>query len=471
MCVVAAVACLGLAAVGPVAGAQEDETSARPDVFRSSASAFVAQAFLDREALIPVPEAFRFIALDTSGTYESSNQTARASIVFPGNGVLQGPNLLCSTFGNQFPPEFAPVLDACLAFQYPLTARADSLAPDQATQGAVELGEPGDPFSGRAVRAVAHAAADASTGEAAMTDLRVLGLPGLGSLPLPLPGAPELDTSILSVDGATSRTDQRIDANGALVVEAESILDGVRLVGGLVEIDAIHSTARITDDGEGGVTRAADLEIGDVTVGGIPARLTEDGLEIGSPTGSAGPLVQQLTQLVNELVRGLGIEVSVLATEDGVDDAGVSFARVGGVLVEFAVDLQGLPSVPGPLGDIDLNGIYKGNITIGQAGATGIATDIEPVPFTPAPSTPPDGGFVAPPDAVDTGGPSLTPVVPDAPDTPTAPTPDRQMIVSVLDELYAGRIELVYLAFTLLGLAVGLSPRFALPARLPGARP
>lgn len=473
-CAVGAACCVLLVAVGSV-GAQEEATP-RPDVFRASASTLVASAFLDRAALLPVPDAFRFIALDGTGTYESSNQTARASIFYPGNGVISGPNLACGTFGGQFPEEFAPIIEACLETKYPLTAFADSLNPDSATAGSTQLGQPGDPLSAKAVRAVAHAAPDSSFTDAAMTDLRVGGIPAFGTITgsLPIPGAPELDDTVFLIESAEATTDQRIDETGVLVVEAESVLSGVRLVGGLVEIGSIRSVATITDDGRGETTRDADLQVSGVTVGGVPAEITEDGLVVGDPTGADGPLAQQLTQLLNQAVEALGVRITALGAEDGVNESGVAFAEVGGVLVEFDVDVQGLPILPGPIGDIDPNGIYEGVIQLGQAGATGISSFIDAPVFTPGLTPPIEPGAVPPLGTPPTTGRSGTSdggtaLVPDA--TPEVAAPDapedQQILVSVLDEVYAGRLELVYLAFTLMALAVCLAPRLAVPARLP----
>lgn len=483
-CLAAAVICVALAGFGTAAAQEED--SVRPDVFSGSASAQVVSAFLDRDALLPVNDAFRFIALDGVGTYESSNQTARASIFYPGNALVSGPGLACGAFGGQFPEEFAPLLQACTQYEYPLTVFADSLNPDGASSGSTQLGEPTDPISARAASAVAHAGLDASTTDAAINNFRVLGLPAFGAvdIPLPIPGAPELDPSVIVVDSATSTTDQRIDEAGRLVVQAVSVLDGVKLVGGLVRIDSIRSTATIVDDGIGGTTREAELEVGSVTVGGIPAQITDEGLVVGSPGGADGPLAQELTRLVNDLVKGFGVRVTTLAVEDGVEDSGVAFARSGGVLVEFDVDARGLPLLPGPQGDIDPNGIYTGVIVLGQAGATGLAAKIEDPPFEPGDvatpdlsgsdglfaggdgfeGLPPGGGF----DDVPAGSGFDTPDEMASSSTPAGP---GQRVVSISEALAAGRIALAYLAFTLTAFAVCIGPRFVLPARLPGSAP
>lgn len=476
-CAIGAVACIVLLIVGPV-GAQEEID--RPEVWRSSATAVGASVMADREALLPIPETFRFIALDGDATYETSNQAARSSLFFPGNGVTRGPNLLCGTFGDRFPPPFKPIMDLCLQYKYPLTVNADSLNPDGTTSGSLALGGPNDPVSANAVRATAHADIDAATTDAAMTDLRVLGLPALGpvAVPSPIPGMPQPDTSILTVDSATGRTDQRIDEAGTLVAQATSTLEGVRAVGGLLEIGSIRSRSVVTDDGKGGKTHDASLELSGVTVGGVPAQITDQGLVIGSPGGS-GPLGDQLGAAVNELVRDLGMHVTLLDVEEGVDESGVATARAGGVLVEFGVDAQGLPILPGPMGDVDPNGTYVGSMVLGATGTRGIATVVEIPPFEPG-DIAGVGGFVGGPADFDPGVPlsdgaalddggteSSGGSSPVAGAPPPADDGAQQRFVRAFDELFADRLRLLYLAFTLSALALCISPRLTLPARLP----
>lgn len=479
LCVGGAVLCTGLAGLG-TAGAQEElDAVVRPDVFRGSATAQVASAFLDRDAFLPVNDAFRFIALDGAGTYESSNQTARASIFYPGNGVVSGPNLACGTFGSQFPEQFSPVLAACSQYEYPLTVFADSLDPEGSSAGSLQMGSASDPISAKAVRAVARAALDGSATDAAMSELRVLGFPA-GAVeqgPIPVPGAPTLDATVMTVENATSETDEYIDESGRLIVEAVATLDGVRLIGGLVEIDSIISTSSVVDDGRGEKSRHAELVVEGVTVGGVPAEVTDDGLVVGSPTGADGPLVQQLTGHLNDLVRTFGVRIHTLGVEDGVDDSGVAYARSGGVLVEFDMDVQGLSPVPGPQGDVDPNGLYRGVIELGATGVTGLAAHIEDPVFTPGGaatpdlgSAPVDPGSVSPSAPTVAGDPSMTdlPVGDQASSAGTSAAPGPR-VVSISEVLSAGRVHLAYLAFTLMTFAVCVGPRFVLPARLPGS--
>jgi hypothetical protein len=471
-CAAGAVVSLGLGLLGP-AGAQEEIV--RPDVFRSSATALGASIMADRAGLLPIPEVFRFIALDGTGSYESSNQEARASIFFPGNGVIQGPNLVCGTFGGGAPPEFGPIIDACLEARYPLAVYADSLNPEGSSVGSIALGGRGDPVSANAVRAAAHAAIEATTTDAAMNDLRIVGLEAArpGGL-LPVPGLPELDATVLSVDSMTARTDQRIDEASTLVVESVSTLQGIRLAGGLVRIGSIHSRSVITDDGEGGQSHEATLEVSGVTVGGVPAQVTEDGLVLGSPGGS-GPLGDQLSRGLNQMLGDLGVEVTALEAESGVDEFGLAFARSGGVVVDFGFPVQGLPAVPGPMGDVDLDGFYEGTMMLGSTGARGIAAaippfEIDPVAAVPALDTALPGSSAIP--AFDSAGSGTPPGGPQG-STPAGSgtggggsqaTPTQ--LASVLDPLVAD-LRWVYLAFTLTGFGLALSTRLTLPARLP----
>jgi hypothetical protein len=402
--------------------------------------------------------------------YETDLQTARASLFYPGNGLIQGPNLACGTFGGEFPPEFGPVLTACTQFDYPLSVVANGSTPDKASPGALALGAPTDPVSGQAVLAKAHAGDDASTTDAAMQDLRVLGLPGFGTIDLLPTEQLELDSSVLTVANATSRTNQRIDA-GVLRVDAESIATGVRLVGGLIEIGSIRSVSSATDDATGKRTADAALEIAGVTVAGVPAQITEDGIVVGSPAGS-GPLQQQLQDALNQLLAAMRIKVTLLDVEEVLDDGtGQAVASAGGVLLEVAADAQNLPTVPGPLGDLDPNGTYVGSVLLGATAASAGATNFpeetfEDVPFDVGLDLPVDGGGAT----FDDLGLDLAPAEPSvvAPDSPESSERQQALVRNVTD-LFGGRMGLIYLAFTFSVLGVCIAP-VTLPARFGGAR-
>ena len=471
-CVAGAIVCLGLAGLGTAAA--RDQVLPLPDVFRGAATSQVASIEVDREALLPIEDLFRFIALDGSTIYESDLQTSRASLLFPGNGLILGPNLVCGTFGAQFPPEFGPLLDTCTRYDYPLSVRADASTPDKVTSGALTLGRPSDPISGEALGAKAHAGPDASTSYAAVNELRVLGLPAFGPITLPQDEL-ELDSSILTVESAVSETDQHIDA-GVLTVRSESVLSGVRLVGGLIRIASLRSLSHVTDNGAGKRAAVSDLDVSGVTVAGVPAKITEDGLVVGSPGGNGGPLQQQLQTALNQLLEAMNIKLTLLDTEETLDDGtGQAVAAAGGILLEIATDAQGLPTIPGPLGELDPNGTYVGSIQLGNTAAAGGAASFgfdEPFADPELPVVGDVSFDAGAPSGFDAGAPlDLGPAAPTVVDRTAPDSPDAQQLVRSVTDLFGGRMGLVYLAFMFTVLGLCLLPRFTLSARLPGLGP
>ena len=470
-CFGAAAVC-GLLALVPVPSwAQEDEldTAPRPESFQGRAESVGTVVEVNRDALLPGEDLFRFIALDGLGTYEPSVQNARAALFYPGNGVVSGPNLLCGTFGGQFPPEFQPIIDQCLQYKFPLVASSDSFDKESSATGSVALGSPGDTVSGSGARATSHADEDAAITDAVVNDLEVLGLPDPGSLVPPLSDV-ELDAAVLRIDSMASRTRQEIQ-RGSLIARAEATMSGLRMIGGLLQIASLKSVSIVTDDGQGRRTASADLDISGVTFAGMPARITDKGLVLQSSSGS-GPLAQEEQAQANELIQDLGLEVRVLPFEADEDREGIGVASVGGLQVEFARELGGLPSVPGPVGDLDPNGVYTGSFLFGPTSVLGVAASF---PAFDGPDVPVDPGFADPGltdgsfgEGVTSPGDVASPDLPDAPEAPVTPEQRKALRDRLLGGIFDDRVGLAYLgmAFAVLGLC--LVPRLSLPARLPG---
>lgn len=485
VCLVAAGVCLLLAVGVPSSPAQENDTVPPPEVFRGAASSQVLSVEVDRKALLPVPELFRFIALDGNGIFESSNRQARSSLLFPGNGLILGPSLACGTFGGSFPQEFSPllkpILDTCLQYKYPLTVFADDFEPDGATSGSLALGAPTDPISGNAVSATAHAGEQATTTDAVMQDLRVLGVPPFGPVTPQIPGF-EMDTSLVTIDSAISRTNQRI-VKGGLVVDAEATLSGISMIGGLIRIESLRSMSHVSDDAKGKRTAVPSLTMSGITVGGQPAKLTKDGLVIGS--SGSGPIDQQLQTAVNEVLRSLGIKVTILDSEQDLAKRGAAVANVGGLLVEFSRDVQGLPTTPRfpdprfPNTETDPNGVYTGSIQLGATGALGSAVnfgldviDDNGGDFPSFDGGSPDLGGTYVDSGTDTGGngstaPALTGGERTTTGAPgrTGTTTDQADLVRSIGGLFGNRLGLVYLALMFAALGCCIAPALTVPAR------
>lgn len=470
-------AALAFGAFATGAGAQSapPDPPDQPDSFGGAASAQALGAAVLTPALLPVEGLFDLGFVEGRGTYERSNQEGRASLVYPGSGLVTGPSLLCGTFlGPNIPPEgeplFGPIVRSCLQYEYPLAVFVDSLRPDASTEGSLQLGALDDPISLGAVGARAHAGEDATTTEAEAGDLRVLGLPALGSLAslFDLLQVPAPDATLFAVESMRATTDQRI-VDGALVVDARAVATGVRLLGGLVEIGSVDSHSRLESRSGEEPVITTDLVVSGVTVAGQPAQITEDGAVVGTG-GSSGPLVQQLLGGVAEALQASGLRITALPEDEG-DANGIPFAGVGGLLVEFTTPLAGLPPIPGPIGDIDVNGAYGVRLQLGTTGVRGFADAFGSPSTTPRPpaSTPagaggggsPTGGGVAPSGAVG------SPPAPAATPTTAPPAVAEEEPTGFLADLFADRLPFLYLSFTLTAMALCLAPRFSLPARLP----
>lgn len=481
---VGALASLAVAVLSPGARAQTDDEAplVLPDSFVGAASARGIGMTLLTPALVPVNDLFDLAVAEGRGTYESANQEARASLLFPGNGLVMGASLLCGTFGSSIPSEgqllFGPILDTCLGYQYPLAVFADSLNPEAQTEGAATLGAATDPVSMRAAGARAHAALDATTTDAEVTDFRVIGAPALGSLDslLALAGTEPTDANLVAVESVTAHTDQRI-VDGALVVDSRATVSGLRLLGGLVRIGSVVSHSRVVSLPGAEPVVEAGIEASGVEVAGSPAQLTDQGLVVGDPSAPSGPVDQQVASQAAAILEGADFRVETLEVEQA-DIDGIPYASAGGLLIEFSTPLEGLPPLPSPIGDLDVNGAYGVRMVLGSTGARGFADSFGDAPLTSggrSPAVSPTGGSsvggtggsrlpaVSPsPAAGPAPAPAATPDAPAAPDLEPAGT---------LADVFADRMPFLYLAFTLTALALCLTPRLTLPARLPGAGP
>jgi hypothetical protein len=461
------------AVISPAAGAQTGDDAPPPEVFGANASARAVSINVDRAGLLPVPDVFNFIALDGYGEYGSSSQQARASLLFPGNGVLLGPSLVCGTFGGKFPPQFKPILDTCLKYNYPLTVFADSFTPDNSTNGALSLGTPKNDIQADATLARAHASDQSVTTDAVLSDLRVLGIPPFGPIAIPGGDQLKLDTSIVDIDHGTSRTDQR-SVKGGLVTTSKVTISGIKLIGGLIHIKTLTSESTVTDDANGKRTADATFQAAGVTVAGAPATITNKGLQL-----------KENNAAINDVLQALDIKISMLPTEESTGKAGgPAKANVGGLIISMARDVEGLPPVklPDPSGQIpvnnvDLNGVYTLTVQLGLTGVLGSAANygsdeeltgpIDDALGTDVGGEFTDNSFGGTDFSGDTssgGGKSAL-----GPTRALGSTQGNTLVRSVANN-FGGRLGLFYLALMFGVLALCIAPRIALPARLPGRK-
>jgi hypothetical protein len=178
------------------------------------------------------------------------------------------------------------------------------------------------------------------------------------------------------------------------------------------------------------------------------------------------------------------MKVTALPVEKSTDKPGAATASVGGVLIEFSRDAQGLPTVPGPAGELDPNGNYTGSIQLGNTSALGGATSFGDIPIDDT------GAGIVSDGGIGLGSSDLgsgsSGVLGESSSTPDAGTPSvpgvtggkapvvgsspSQRLASAVGNVFGNRMGLLYLAVSLAALSLCLVPRLTVPARLPRYR-
>lgn len=528
----AATALLVVALVAPAGvDAREDPDAGRPPVFRAGAFTTAVQVALNTDPQTFVAELVRMDLPHGSAEFAQGNSsTARAASLYPGVGFTQGPflawNQACT---NGFPceefPGIPPEYPLMATAQYPTRPDAEARFRPPFEQDSHALrasfGEPDGPLSGRAHDVRAHAGRDHVSTTAVVGDLRFLpvaGAPGTaagGSARggLDEPGhtsEPAADRApvLLAADELVSRTRLEFDGD-VLVSRAESLLTGVSLFGGAVEIEEIHATATSRSDGDGALEGDPHVTVSGVTVGGTPAAVTEEGLVVADrpcvvELPAAGRVCATDQGLLNSLGAGAeqlfgaaGTDVRLVRTSQDTSGGTRSEAGASALLVDFTVDASGFPSgtavegslalgiagassfvgttAPGSL-SIDTGG-FEGTGGTGGTHGTGGTSETATVAGATATSDDPAAGGGFPGDVFAPGatggsaGDAATGAPPLAGPSHTGPASTRPAAfpLEALDAVAANRVEALYAAWALavVGLALGSRAR---PLRLGSSR-
>jgi len=503
--------CLGAAAVAFVAalvptGAGAQTPAPRPKIFSAAGVAVGVDYYPDQQGgLTPIAETFHMSFVTGQSSMSSSNgPAAKATVANPGNGVTQGPANACPALpgvedgaagglAGAPPPfnvigttlqaafvqsnkELAPLFAACTNAKWPFGTAADSFTPESRTEGAQQIGQPGDQlyFEGGGAHALANEDGTAST-DSTMGGMRIAPVPGSSDTGLPLPpsvpalpgGTPggAIDTGLFSSGSIQSLTANLFDGSTA-VTHIESRLDGVKILGGLVTIDSITSIAETRYNTGSAPAGASSTTVQGVKFLGQDATIDDQGLHTANPAGN-----DQLTKALSEA----GLSIRLIAATQGVDEKGFITAQSQGVVIDFSQPVQtgvALPSPPpNPITQTSpsINGTYFVRYNLASVSARTFARDLTvggpgggSVPISPSFSTNPPSVGVAP--SGFTGGTVSAPApAPTQPDGQTAAATPTGFL-----GLDGGNMKYLYLAFTLATLGMCLAPRLALPARLPG---
>ena len=439
----AALTIAGVAVVATSAGAGASATS-RPDSFGGNAVSSSMEFRVDKEPFpFPVTDPFHSwvpyagTSLDSSGGDE-----AIASSIYPGQGFLGVPNLLCV-----FAPPLCAAMPGGAPPKYPDWAHAQYPAhkDDAATLSPTPFPGSG-PFEVTPNTVVAHADPDRVEATATTSG---------GGL-----------SGVVTVQQASSHSLQEWHGN-TLMLTAESVVKGVN-IGGQLHIDEIRSTATAEIDGTDVGISSADTTVSGATVAGQGATIDSTGIHVAS-AGDNGAVKNAVNAALASLAKQ-GITVKSLGITKKADPRGVN-AQAGGLLMTGTTNVNG-PNLPGLGGNA--NGSYTITATIGGAGVNAFAAPGVPfnvnVPVPPVPST----GSAAPAAPAQAG----TPPLPSTPQTQTAPQTGQPAIVAspapknaaLPTDLTNKKLET--LALVLLGypLLLLLAAPLRAPARLPRGR-
>ncbi|MFA5786924.1 MAG: hypothetical protein WDA71_08100 [Actinomycetota bacterium] len=138
---------------------------------------------------------------------------------------------------------------------------------------------------------------------------------------------------------------------------AESSTEGLDLGGGLMRVDSVRS--RVLASSEGTVGRAEpSLEVSGASIGGVPVRITSDGVEVAANPLPAGPKdAKPFADSLNQALGAAGWQVRLLGTEDSSSGARGK-AVVRGVEFRWVAPMpSGLPS-------------FSYDLVVGRAEAT-----------------------------------------------------------------------------------------------------
>ncbi|HEX4820834.1 MAG TPA: choice-of-anchor P family protein [Acidimicrobiales bacterium] len=489
--------CFGAAAVALVAalfpagaGAQSTTTGgssdsskgpAKPKVYSTVTSATAVDYVPDQQGgLTPIKDATHMQFVTGKSTISSSNgPTAKATVVDPGNGATQGPANACPILSGFFPSAaLQPIFDACTNAKWPFIAQADGFSPDKSTDGSLSFGSPSTQVNGEGGAANAHIDKEQGTSstDSTMSGLKIAPLPGgtAGGLPLPADLAKSisdanggsLDTSLFSV-GSIQSTTQNFFDGPAEVSHAESRLNGVRFIGGLMTIDSITSISDVHFTVDGDAVGTSSTTVQGAKVLGKPVTIDDKGVH---PDGNSGADTGAL--------QNAGLTVKLVGATNGPDPKGFMTAASEGVVVEYSHDVQtGVQLPPPPPGNPLLpssptvNGTYFVHYNLATVSSRAFARNLTAGGSSFKSSSGSLSSSITPPKASSatsgfSGGKSSAPaasLAQTAADNGGGGDTSHAAFINVDFNL-----KWLYLAFTLVALGMCLAPRFAFTSRLPG---
>jgi hypothetical protein len=216
-------------------------------------------------------------------------------------------------------------------------------------------------------------------------------------------------STVLSFSGAKGSSSSQ--ASSTASADATTDLSDVKLLGGLIEIGSVTSTAHAASDGTTG-TGSATTTVSGVTVLGQPTTIGANGIVIPKFPGVLGAVTNPIVQnAISQVINAFGVTVTEFPATQSAKGAGYT-ATSGGVSIQIdppssvAPTLEQATSVLAPLFPAQaaiiptLPGILQGlkvTVTLGRATASAnAAAGFTNPPFT-VPTTVSNGALPAVP--------------------------------------------------------------------------
>jgi hypothetical protein len=497
-----------VALLGPtVAGADSTSGSSRPDVFAGVAAATaIHQETNGNSGIGPVFEPIYGSFPDGLSQFSASGTLARSSTYWPGATVNGLGGLLCTagfTPGCGLPP-------------FPLSVQTNGSPADARTSPSQNLGGGGAPVSLTALSAAAHADPNLASTDAvdggytfgtggggassaqAGQSLAAASL-GFRRQVAAITGSPQAaaavrpqasDGAIAQVASSASHTKQSFASNdpSTLIVHAETRLQSIDLLGGMIHVDSILTTSDYQANDHGTDKHVDHVTVHGVSAGGQPATIDQNGVTVGGST-QGGPILDAINSALQNALQASGSQVHVLGDTPNpaqpIGGTGCGKGEADGLLLHLQADASQVPEGEVYFTNVTLGSACTAATTSGQLAAdlggvgAGGGTDLGTATGPTAGSTGSGGQGAAlssstavpgTPGSAATPG-SLATSSPGRRGTHVTPRAGPGFFGEIIDQaLVTHRLDAIYLAFTLAFAGLFLGSRLLIPARLPRGR-
>ncbi|MGH2724213.1 MAG: choice-of-anchor P family protein [Actinomycetota bacterium] len=313
-----------LAASGPATSAEPAQV-----LFRASASATAVHGFYDHEGLFPVPILNVSVPYTRSSLEPGPSSQALGSFLWDPEVAELG-TIFCVLSEGRF----------CEFPEYPFQANASypSAGPEPSPP-TLSVDDPGAPVQVRAAHEEAQATEEGAHADASAATLRAIPMSprqaaaarGLAALLGPLAGPAKVTPWLVEVRVAASGSSVRAGDGGA-VAAAESEVQGLRLLGGLITAEVIRGESRSAiGDRRTGSARA---RVARLRVGELRAEIGPKGLRIADEE-LGGEQLATITDALGGALSQAGMEVG-----PGLERVRRRPASVESVAYAFSVDFR-----------------------------------------------------------------------------------------------------------------------------------